>query len=44
VLTPALLKSGRFGKVFARDVEGQVYAQPLFAENLPIGGGNVSIR
>jgi outer membrane protein assembly factor BamB len=40
VLTPALLKSGRFGKLFTRDVDGQVYAQPLYAENLLIGGGN----
>ena len=40
VLTPALLKSGRFRKLFTRDVDGQVYAQPLFAENLLIGGHN----
>jgi outer membrane protein assembly factor BamB len=43
VLTPALLKSSQFGKVFARDVEGQVYAQPLFAENLSIGGRNHNV-
>ena len=43
VLTPAFLKSGRFGKLFARIVEGQVYAQPLFAEKLPIGGRNHNV-
>jgi hypothetical protein len=38
VLTPALLRSGRFGKLFTREVDGQVYAQPLFVEGLLIGG------
>ncbi len=28
-LSPAVLRSGRFGRVFARHVRGQVYAQPL---------------
>ena len=40
VLTPALLKSDRFGKLFTRDVVGQVYAQPLFVEKLLIAGHN----
>ena len=43
VLTPALLKSGRFGKLFAHQVDGQIYAQPLFVENLRIGGGNHNV-
>jgi hypothetical protein len=33
-LTPALVSSGHFGKVYARDVDGQVYAQPLYVSDL----------
>src|SRR5215831_1477516 len=32
-LTPATLKSGTFGQLFADKVDGQVYAQPIVAGN-----------
>jgi hypothetical protein len=39
VLTPASVSSGRFGKLWSRDVDGQVYAQPLFVSGQ--GGGDM---
>ena len=38
ILTPALIKSGRFGKLFTRTVEGQIYGQPLYAGDLSLPG------
>jgi len=38
VLTPALLSSGGFGKLFTVLLDGQVYAQPLVLSNVKIGG------
>jgi hypothetical protein len=35
-LTSATVKSSTFGKVFSRTVDGQIYAQPLYAANLTI--------
>jgi len=38
-LTPANVKTNSFGKLFSDPVDGQVYAQPLYVENLSIAGG-----
>ena len=38
VLTPNLLRAHRFGKLFMRTVEGQIYAQPLYAADLTLPG------
>ncbi len=38
-LTPATVGGGTFGKRWACAVDGEVYAQPLYAANLAIGGG-----
>lgn len=35
ILTPANVKSGNFGRIFSRQVDGQIYAQPLY-----VGGVN----
>jgi hypothetical protein len=39
VLTPANVGVNSFGKLFARTVDGQVYAQPLYVESLSISNG-----
>jgi PQQ-like domain len=39
ILTPANVSSGSFGELFSDPVDGQVYAQPLYVENLKIAGG-----
>src|SRR5579864_4617977 len=38
ILTPGNVSSGSFGKLFQDNVDGQIYAQPLFVENLSISG------
>ncbi|HEV2318889.1 MAG TPA: hypothetical protein VGV18_04020 [Verrucomicrobiae bacterium] len=38
ILTPANVAAS-FGELFANAVDGQVYAQPLYVQNLSIGGG-----
>jgi hypothetical protein len=38
ILSPALLRANRFGKLFTRTVEGQIHAQPLYAADLTIAG------
>lgn len=38
ILTPANVNSANFGKLFADNVDGQVYAQPLYVQNLNIAG------
>ena len=34
---------GNFGKIFSRDVDDQIYAQPLVLSNVSIGGGTHNI-
>jgi hypothetical protein len=38
ILTPANVATS-FGELFANAVDGQIYAQPLYVQNLSIGGG-----
>ncbi len=38
-LSPATVSSGNFGKRWSCPVDGEIYAQPLYLANLPIGGG-----
>lgn len=42
-LTPANVNVNQFGKLFSYTVDGQVYAQPLYVENLAIGGGTHNV-
>jgi hypothetical protein len=39
ILTPANVNSNSFGLFFTDAVDGEVYAQPLYVENLGISGG-----
>jgi hypothetical protein len=39
ILTPANVTVGTFGKLFADQVDGYVFAQPLYMSNLAIAGG-----
>jgi hypothetical protein len=43
ILTPANVNASNFGKLFTNRVDGQVYAQPLYVENLPIAGGTHNV-
>ncbi len=38
VLTPSVVNSSSFGKIFSQPVDGQIYAEPLVVTNLPVGG------
>src|SRR5690349_4505155 len=40
VLSPATVSAASFGKIFSRDVDGQIYAQPLYVGGV-MGGKNV---
>jgi len=43
-LTPAVLAtSGAFGKLFTCNVDGPVYAEPLYVANLAIAGGTHNV-
>ena len=39
ILTPANVNATNFGRLFTDNVDAQVYAQPLYVENLNIAGG-----
>ena len=41
ILTPTTVSSNGFGKLFTRNVDGPIYAQPLYVSNLPIPGKGV---
>ena len=40
-LTLSNVNSTLFGKLFEQTVDGELYAQPLIVEGLPIAGGRV---
>jgi hypothetical protein len=42
-LTTANVNANTFGKLFTDSVDGQVYAQPLYVENLSISGGTHNV-
>ena len=41
ILTPTNVNSGSFGKVFSYMVDGQIYAEPLYVQNLTMATGGV---
>ena len=43
ILSTDNVSSGNFGKVFSRDVDDQIYAQPLVLSHISIGGGTHNI-
>ena len=43
ILTPANVNATNFGRMFTDNVDGQVYAQPLYVENLNISGGTHNV-
>lgn len=43
ILTPSNVNSNDFGKLFTDSVDGLVYAQPLYVENLSIAGGTHNV-
>src|SRR5581483_1539972 len=42
-LTPSLLTSGQFGKLFSVALDGRVHSQPLLLSNLSIAGGKHNV-
>ena len=42
-LNPSNVNVGTFGKLFSLDVDGMIYAQPLYVPNLSIAGGTHNV-
>jgi hypothetical protein len=42
-LTPALVNTSSFGKLFSCNADGAIYAQPLWVANVVIGGGTHNV-
>jgi uncharacterized protein (TIGR03437 family) len=40
ILKPSNVKTGSFGRLFSLSVDGQIYAQPLYQQNLAMSDGN----
>jgi len=43
ILSPANVNTSNFGKIFTDTLDGQVYAQPLYVENLSISNGTHNV-
>ncbi len=43
ILTAGNVSSGNFGEIFSRQVDDQIYAQPLVVSNVSVGGGTHNI-
>jgi hypothetical protein len=43
ILTPGNVNATNFGKLFTDNVDAQVYAQPLYVENLNLSGGTHNV-
>lgn len=43
ILTPANVNSGQFGKLFSFEVDGQIYAQPLYLSGVSISGATHNV-
>jgi hypothetical protein len=43
ILTTANVNASTFGKLFTNGVDGQVYAQPLYVQNLRLSGGTHNV-
>ena len=43
ILTPAIVNSTNFGKLYTIATDGQIYAQPLYVSNLAIAGGTHNV-
>jgi hypothetical protein len=41
ILTPSSVKSASFGQLFSLSVDGQIYAQPLYQQNLTMADGSL---
>jgi hypothetical protein len=43
ILSPANVNPGNFGRMFVDNLDGQVYAQPLYVENMSISNGTHNV-
>jgi hypothetical protein len=42
-LTPSTVTPSTFSRLFTQSVDGQIYAQPLYMQNVPIGGASHNV-